>query len=150
VAEAWDGARLVAGGFERVYVELEWYDGPRAGVAAVGGAAHYFEACGWDEAGEYRVWPVGAAVLALEREQWAIFVRWNRRYEAGTAGVGSHPGQGGVDDRYDELDALLAPHRRAPAGARTVVGEMRFDAGERYRADGVGYWFRWRPGADGG
>ena len=52
---------------------------------------------------------------------------------------------GGVDDRYDELDALLAPHRRAPAGARTVAGELRFDTGERYRAGGVCYWFRWRP-----
>jgi hypothetical protein len=57
----------------------------------------------------------------------------------------SHPGQGGIDARYDELDVLLAPHRQPPDDARRLVGEMRFDAGGRYRVEGMGYWFRWRP-----
>ncbi|MFE2412641.1 hypothetical protein ACFXDE_30290 [Kitasatospora sp. NPDC059408] len=57
----------------------------------------------------------------------------------------SHPGHGGVDVRYDELTLLLASHRQVPAGARRLVGELRFVAGARYRVDGPGYWFRWRP-----
>ena len=36
-------------GFEPVYVELDWYDGPQAGVAAVQGAPHYFR-CVHDQA----------------------------------------------------------------------------------------------------
>jgi hypothetical protein len=137
VAESWDEEQLIADGFERVYVELEWYDGPRVGLADIGGKPHYFD--GYDQylcdkADQYRVWPTSAAVLGLEREQWAIFVRWNECYEAGTVGPESHPGQGGIDARYDEVDVLLAPHRQAPDDARRLVGEMRFDAGP---TDGV-------------
>ncbi|WP_406431331.1 hypothetical protein [Streptomyces sp. NBC_01589] len=79
--------QLIAHGFERVYVELEWYDGPRFGLAGVDGKPHYFQnddydhACGADE---YRVWPASEAAVVLEREQWAIFARWNQRHEAGT------------------------------------------------------------------
>lgn len=30
--------------FEAVYVELDWYDGPRAGLADIDGVPHYFRA----------------------------------------------------------------------------------------------------------
>jgi hypothetical protein len=148
VAETWDEEQLIVDGFERVYAELEWYDGPRAGLADVEGKPHYFQSDDYDHADgadEYRVWPASQAVVELEREQWAIFARWNERYEAGTVGSETHPGLGGIDARYDELSLLLAPHRQAPDDARPLVGEVRFDAGARYRAEGLDYWFRWRP-----
>jgi hypothetical protein len=81
----------------------------------------------------------------LEREQWEIFVRWNQRYEAGDAGIESHPGHGGIDPRYDELTGLLAEARQAPADAARFVAEWRSDGGERYRTDGACYWVRWSP-----
>ena len=34
--------------FERVYSVLDYYDGPRAGIANFQGEPHYF-ICGWDE-----------------------------------------------------------------------------------------------------
>ncbi|MFG2059030.1 hypothetical protein ACGFI9_33925 [Micromonospora sp. NPDC048930] len=148
MAETWDERQLIADGFERVYAELEWYDGPRAGLADINGKPHYFQGLDYDhtdEADEYRVWPASAAAVELEREQWAIFARWNERYEAGTEGPESHPGQGGIDARYDELDLLLAPYRQVPDDARLLAGELRFDAGAHYRVDRLGYWFRWRP-----
>lgn len=148
MAGTWDEERLIADGFERVYVELEWYDGPRAGLADVDGKSHYFQGYDYDhadEADEYCVWPANDVAVEREREQWAIFVRWNERYEAGTAGLETHPGHGGIDARYDELDLLLAPFRQVPDDARWLAGELRFDAGARYRAEGPGYWFRWRP-----
>lgn len=138
---------MIADGFERVYVDLDWHDGPRKGLAVVDDVPHYYERRDFDpadEADEYLVWPASQAAVAMEREQWAIFVR----YEAHEAGTVEHPANGGVDARYDELELLLAPHRQAPEapeGARRLVGEMRFDAGDRYRADGVDHWFRWRP-----
>ena len=118
--------RLAEVGFEPVYIELDWYDGPQAGLANVAGAPHYFHtvhyAAGDGEPDdEYFVWPAGKATLAWEREQWAIFVDWNTRYEAGVATPGSHPGHGGVDARYDELTALLGPHRLVPVGARRLA-----------------------------
>ena len=149
MAETWDEAQLIADGFERVYVELEWYDGPRAGLADVNGKPHYFQGYDYDhadEADEYRVWPASDVAVEWEREQWAIFIRWHERSEAGTAGPGTQPGHGGIDARYDELDLLLAPFRQVPDEARWLVGELRFDAGARYRVEGLDYWFRWRPG----
>ncbi|WP_151771245.1 hypothetical protein [Streptomyces abyssomicinicus] len=148
MTDSWDEARLIADGFERVHVELEWYDGPRFGLADVESEPHYFQACSYDrtdEPGEYVVWPASDAVAALEREQWALFVEWNARYEAGLTGPETHPGSGGMDARYDELDEALASWRREPSGARRLVGEMRFDDNDRYRVEGLDYWFRWRP-----
>ncbi|MFG2304524.1 hypothetical protein [Actinacidiphila glaucinigra] len=148
MAETWDEVQLIADGFERVYVELEWYSGPRAGLACVDGKPHYFQGNDWndaDEADEYSVWPASDAAVELEREQWAIFARWNERHEAGRVGPETHPGQGGIDARYDELALLLAPCRQTPDDARQLVGEVRFDAGARYRVEGLDYWFRWRP-----
>jgi hypothetical protein len=149
VAETWDEQQLIADGFGHVYVELDWYDGPRDGLVDIDDVAHYFQCYDVDFSrapDEYFVWPASEAPVALEREQWEIFARWNQRYEAGTAGVESHPGHGGIDARYDELTALLAPHRQKPADARRLVAEWRFDGGDRYRVDGVDYWVRWTSG----
>ncbi|MGW6548771.1 hypothetical protein ACWGBV_00785 [Streptomyces sp. NPDC055051] len=85
--------------------------------------------------------------MELEREQWAIFARWNQRY-AGAVGLETHPGRGGIDARYDELASQLAPCRQAPDGARRLRGEIRFDGGARYRVEGLDYWFRWRPAGE--
>ncbi|WP_326587134.1 hypothetical protein [Streptomyces sp. NBC_01294] len=148
MAGTWDEERLIADGFRRVYAELDWHDGPRAGLADIDGRPHYFRSHDYDqadEADEYVVWPASEAAVVLEREQWAIFARWNQRREAGAAGPESHPGHGGVDARYDELTRLLAPHRQPADDALRLVGEVRFDDGARYRADGVDYWFRWHP-----
>lgn len=63
---------------EHVFVETEWYDGPRAGIANVNGLPHRF-ASQWDEQedeylGTFLVWPVHPEELLLEQEQWQIFV----------------------------------------------------------------------------
>jgi hypothetical protein len=136
-------------GFERVHVELDWYDGPRGGLADVGGVVHYFQAVPdfyrSDELDDkFLVWPASAAAFAWEREQWAIFVAWNSRYEAGTASVDSHPGEGGVDARYDELESLLAAHRVVPDEALRLVAEWRpGDQEGRYHAGGPDYLVKW-------
>ncbi|MFG2911262.1 hypothetical protein ACGF13_40245 [Kitasatospora sp. NPDC048286] len=151
MAEVWDERQLAADGFEHVYAELDWYDGPRSGLVGIGGVPHYFQCHDVDFSvapDEYFVWPADEKLVALEREQWAVFVEWNQRYEEGVAGIDRHPGQGGVDARYDELTALLTPYRQAPAGAKLLVAEWRYDGGSRYRADGVDYWVRWREGRD--
>jgi hypothetical protein len=148
MAEAEDSGGAQAG-FEHVYVESDWYDGPRGGLADVNGVPHYFEAVhsyrhpdAPDD--RYHVWPADSGTVALECEQWAIFVAWNSRYEAGTATTGTHPAHGGVDARYDELTALLARHRAVPPGARQLAAEWRpIDRATRYHADGPGYLVRW-------
>ncbi len=140
-----------AGGFEPVHVELDWYDGPRGGVADVGGLPHYFRAVhDYNRPGEpddvYLVWPISEQALVWEREQWAIFVAWNDRYESGNANTSSHPGHGDIDARYDQLETLLAAHRQVPPDARRMRAQWRHTARDRrYRVDGVDCEVRWHP-----
>ncbi|MFJ5613701.1 hypothetical protein ACIQCJ_30515 [Streptomyces sp. NPDC093221] len=142
MAEIWDEQELIGEGFERVFAELDRYDAPIFGLAEVEGEPHYFRLVYEDT---YAVWPVGAAQLVLERERWALFAAWHARYEAGTAEPDTHPGTGGVDARYDELTALLLPHRDTPAEPRVLTAQWRSTPGPRYRPDGVDYRVRWRP-----
>ncbi|MET8638632.1 hypothetical protein [Streptomyces sp. NPDC004680] len=147
MAGTWDEAQLIADGFERVIVELEWYDGPRVGLTDIDGKPHYFDGYGQyfgDKPDEYRVWPASVAAVEWEREQWAIYVSRNEPHGAGTVPPDSRSGRGGIDARFDELDALLAQYRRAPDDARRIVGELRY-TGAGHRVEGTGYWFRWRP-----
>lgn len=46
--------------------ELEWYDGPRVGLAEVNGKSHYFQNHAYDHADEadaYQVWPASEAAV---------------------------------------------------------------------------------------
>jgi hypothetical protein len=141
---------LVADGYERVHVELEWYSGPRKGVADIGGVPHYFYSWDFDERDaidKYVVWPASPEALAMERESWVIFAKWNDLYQAGTVGTDTHPGRGGISARYDELKELLAPYREAPQDAKAMLGQMGYiDEGPRYSVKGVDYMMRWSPG----
>lgn len=124
MSERGQWARLVETGFEQVYVENDWYDGPRSGLASVGGLPHYFQSAdGYAnpevDTEEFLVWPADRLTLDMEREQWNIFCSWNARYEAGEVAADTHPGGGGVDARYDELQVLLDPRRKAPHGCPT-------------------------------
>lgn len=139
-------------GFDAVHIELDKYNGPWSGVADVGGRPHYFQVR-WslpgdaDPEGGYFVWPLDAETFALEREAWGIFVRWNARFEAGEAGLDSHPGVGGIDPRYDELDGLLKSSREVPPDARVLWGDIEYLIGDdvqRYRMEGCDYAIRWR------
>ena len=135
---------------ERVYVENEWYDGPRAGVADVGGVPHRFKSLfdeGEDEYLEtFLVWPLEIEFVALEIEQWCIFVQWNESYEAGKADTESHPGHGGRSARWDELEGLLKASRsNGPTGAKFATAVMApIEREQRYALSGPAYTLAWR------
>jgi hypothetical protein len=115
---------------EHVFVENEWYDGPRAGVANVHGVPHRFVSQ-WDEdeeeyLGTFLVWPLTSEELALEQEQWLIFVAWNERYEAGLVTSNSHPGHPGTSKRWDEITELLTDRRESvPLNAKRAKAQIR-------------------------
>ncbi len=135
---------------ERVYVENDWYDGPRAGVADVGGRPHRFKSLFDESADDYLetfvVWPIDDEQLSFEIEQWQIFVEWNGRYEAGEATVDSHPGHGGVSGRWDELEKLLETARAdiPPDARRALVQLERVERSSRYEPSGPSYMLRWK------
>ena len=134
---------------EKVYVESGWYDGPRLGVADIEGVPHRFISL-FDEIedqylGTFYVWPIVASDLALEIEQWQIFVSWNALYEAGKETVESHPGHGGISDRWDEIEVQLKSSRDdIPNDARKARAELEsIDNVDRYSKSGPDYRMCW-------
>lgn len=134
---------------EHVFVENEWYDGPRAGIANVNGQPHRFVSQ-WDEQGDeylgtFLVWPVRSEELALEQEQWQIFVSWNDQYEAGAASTDTHPGNPGTNSRWDELSRQLATLRApTPEHAQRARAEiLPLDRERRYDESGPCYRMSW-------
>ena len=135
---------------EKVYVELDYYDGPRGGVADFGGIPHRFGSLFGetedDYSGTFLIWPIDPEMLALEVEQWRIFTAWNALYEAGKVGTETHPGHGGLDARWDELDRLLQAGRsEVPADARKARVEFVPLDAARYAPEGPAYQARWAP-----
>lgn len=135
---------------EHVLVENEWYDGPRVGTANVNGAPHRFVSQ-WDEEvseclGTFLVWPVNADEIALEQEQWRIFVNWNDQYEAGEVDTSTHPGNPGVDKRWAEIDSLLAASRNTvPASAMRAKAQIfHLEQAQRYAPTGPAYQLCWK------
>jgi hypothetical protein len=134
---------------EHVYVENEWYDGPRAGVANVNGQPHRFVSQFDEEEDEYLgtflVWPIDEDELALEREQWQIFVTWNELYESGATSTATHPGHLGTNARWDQLSSLLKVARLSvPPNARRARDQLvRIEREPRYAASGPDYQLSW-------
>lgn len=135
--------------WEPVHVEHEWYDGPVAGLADVHGKAHYFRRvndynrhAGTDD--HYDVWPATPEAVQLELENWRRFAAWNERFEAGESTVETHPGQGGIDVRYDEIEHLLSPHRQSPPDpTKRLTATWRSLDGPRYPSAGPLYLVQW-------
>jgi hypothetical protein len=135
---------------KRVYVENEWYDGPRAGIVDIGGNPHRFKSL-WDDDEDhylstFLVWPVAPDVLKAEIDQWQIFVEWNNRYESGLTDVDTHPGHGGLNAFWDELEARLKASRtEVPADAMLAKAEIHpIERDVTYAFSGPRYALSWQ------
>ncbi len=105
----------------------------------------------WDEEeaeylGTFLVWPIVAEEVALEQEQWRIFVAWNERYEAGEVDTVTHPGHPGANERWDEIALQLAPRRETvPSGAKRATAQMvHLEREQRYAPSGPAYQLSWK------
>ena len=97
--------------FEPVHTVWDYYDGPRVGLADFEGKPHYYY-CEWaaDAGGyadTYRLSPVDADTLQLAQEQWQLWRDWEAAFHAGKVTQESHPGHGGTNERYDQLEEML-------------------------------------------
>jgi len=135
---------------EKVYVENDWYDGPRQGIADYNDLPHRFVANFDDLKGyedTFRLFPVSDEEFALEIEQWKIFVEWNKEYDLGKASTDTHPGHGGINKRWDEIERALKPNRElVPLNA--VEAKATFSQNEqenRYELSGPSYAVVWNP-----
>src|SRR4051794_13023977 len=98
--------------YERVFTMCDYYDGPRHGVALFEGVPHMYDAERDHGDTAYVLRPIDEATLAIAVEAWAIWLRWEDAFHAGTAPEGSHPSLPEDRARHDELrvryDAALA------------------------------------------
>ena len=96
---------------EKVYTIWDFYDGPRSGIAAYCGKPHYY-CCEWDDALDdysttYSLLPLDDQTFQLALEQWSIWQEWETNFHAGKVVEDSHPGFGGKNARYDEIEKLI-------------------------------------------
>ena len=114
---------------DTVHAIWDFYDGPRTGVASFRGQPHYFS-CQWDEAADdysntYSLSPIDADTFALVLQQWTIWQKWEVAFHTGQVSSESHPGLGGRDLRYDQLQALLQARIDAlPASSSSVQAQF--------------------------
>lgn len=97
--------------FEPVHTVWDYHDGPVTGLAAYCDQPHYFERI-FDEAVDeyserFSLSPIDSDTFRIALEQWAIWSAWETAFHSGKVAHQTHPGYGGRDRRYDELESQL-------------------------------------------
>ena len=132
-------------GFDEVLTVTDYYDGPRQGIANLGGHPHFYDRI-FDEARQdyshlYRLTPVPPELLALALEDWAIWERWEKAFHEGRATTESHPALPQDRDRHLEIKFTLDAELKTDvnnsvirAGSFAIIDvEKRAEAGRDLR-----------------
>lgn len=82
---------------------------------------------GFSEVFELRM--IDAEILQMALDQWAIYRAWEAQFHSGRVNLETHPGQGGIDQQYDQLEQALK-QRISEAPVVAQVG-ARFQPIER-------------------
>lgn len=105
-------ADLSSSRFEDVFTEIDYYDGPRKGVANFCGSPHFYDCVFSDErqdyTNHYRLTRVSADTFQLALEDWAIWLRWEQAFKAGQTTLETHPALPQEAARHIEIDRVLA------------------------------------------
>lgn len=118
---------------EEVYFVIDYWDGPRQGVADYGGAPHYFR-CVFDEKSDewsdvFILTPLDQNTFHLLMENKQIWERWQEAYESGATTHDTHPALPKDADRSKELDEIITPKIAidSTAAIRGVKGSFEPD-----------------------
>ena len=98
-------------GYESVYTVVDYYDGPRKGIADYRGKPHLYE-CIFDESKDdytdsFRLAPVDPQIYQLAMEDWGIWQRWELGFHTGKVSMSTHPALPNERERHTELQAIL-------------------------------------------
>lgn len=114
---------------EHVYMVWDIYDGVRSGIADYLGEPHYFECVVDDQEQEYsnnfELKPIDRETLLEAQEQWSIYRAWEAKFHGGSEVLETHPGHGGVNQRYDELERLVKDRLEAIPVATSVPASFQ-------------------------
>ena len=122
-------------GYERVYTVVDYYDGPRKGIADYRGKPHLYE-CIFDEAkGNYSnsflLAPLDSETFRLAMEDWAIWERWELAYHTAKTDLSTHPALPHESERHKELAGTLEKLLVVDAAkAVTRIGYFEATGGE--------------------
>jgi hypothetical protein len=96
---------------EIVHLVIDYWDGPRQGVADYRGNPHYFRALFDEKRDEWSdvfiLIPLDSDTYNLLTEQNRIWRRWQNAYESGAATVDSHPALPEDTKRSKELAEMI-------------------------------------------
>jgi hypothetical protein len=134
---------------ERVYTTTTYYDGPREGIADYLGVPHVYASL-WSAAIDgytdpFQLMPIDPTTFDLAMEDWAIWMRWLRAFEAGVAPPESHPALPADADRHAAIVHQLGDKLTViPDRAITVTGRFDIqtvsDIDGNTRTQSIVYW----------
>lgn len=115
------------------------YDGVRSGIANYGNTPHYFVSVFENEyTDKFELYPVDDAFLKLAKEQWKIYRDWEILFHTGKEQLNTHPGHGGINYRYDEIEAILNKKIRSLVKLKTLYhAEFRVLPNQEHLPKGV-------------
>lgn len=116
-------------GYERVYTVVDYYDGPRKGVADYQGKPHLYECINYSDA--FLLAPLDTEDFWFAMEDWAIYQRWELAYQRGKTDLSTHPALPDESERHKELEGILEKVLVIdPAKALTRIGHFEAMGGE--------------------
>jgi hypothetical protein len=97
--------------WEKVHAVHDFYDQPRAGVAAFEGRPHSFK-CEFSEVlddytDRFFLMAVNTELMALVLEDWAIWLRWCEAFHRGDVLLKSHPALPEDRPRHDVIKPIV-------------------------------------------
>jgi hypothetical protein len=133
---------------DRVLTINDYYDGPRLGIAELGGIPNVYEAefdHNTDEYGDtYFLSPIDQQLLIAVMEDWAIWCRWDEAYKRGEAAIETHPALPHERSRHEELKRLIGDRLKSDPANRT-----RYRGSFSTSAESHGTWngtlVQWSP-----
>ena len=127
--------------YETVYMVWDIYDRARSGIANYKSEPCYFN-CRLDPEGGYseqfELAPISNELLELATKQWKIYRTWEMKYHTGKVKLETHPGNKGIDKKYDELDELIKDGKNKLHKYRCLfTGSFRALPDQDHLPDGV-------------
>lgn len=133
---------------DRVLTINDYYDGPRLGIAELGGIPHIYEAefdHSTDEYGDtYFLSPIDQQLLATVMEDWAIWCRWGEAHTRGEAESETHPTLPHERSRHEELKRLIDDRLKSDPSNRTRY-RGSFNTPPECRGTWSGTLVQWSP-----
>lgn len=131
---------------ERVHAVVDYWDGPRLGVADFAGEPHAFR-CIFDDAAQdytelFRLKRLTADEFDIFMRDWAIWLHWKATFDAGLTSIDTHPALPEDHNEHITLAEAVSAALLVPPDAFIARGSFKTD---RDTGEMQVRWSRLRP-----